>query len=68
MNSFRLRQLANLDQERMLRRYESECKELGSHMETEAERRERIKRNEYKKKCIERYTLPIKVKRGVKDD
>lgn len=36
------RRLAIFEEQRMLDRYPSECKELGSHMETEEEKAERL--------------------------
>lgn len=38
------RRLALLEERRMLDRYWDECKYLGSHIETEEERQERLKR------------------------
>lgn len=59
MKSDRLRRLAVLETEKMIIRYPSECKELGSHFETEEEKRERLKRKEQKRKQEERYKLHI---------
>lgn len=57
MNKSRLRRLAVLDTNRMCARYKKECKELGSHMETEEERKERLKRYEAQRKHRETYQL-----------
>lgn len=49
--------MAVLDTNRMCARYKKECKELGSHMETEEERKERLKRYEAQRKHRETYQL-----------
>lgn len=51
------KRLAVLETNRMCARYKSECKELGSHFETEEERAERLKRYECKRKYIETWGL-----------
>lgn len=41
----------------MCARYESECKDLGSHFESEEEKAERLKRYENHRKYLETWTL-----------
>ena len=53
----RRKELAVLETNRMCSRYESECRELGSHFETEEEKAERLKRDECKRKYLETYAL-----------
>lgn len=57
MNKNRLKRLAVMDTNKMCYRYESECRDLGSHMETAEEKADRLKRNECRKKHLETWTL-----------
>lgn len=53
----RRKRLAVLETNRMCARYESECKDLGSHFESEEEKAERLKRYENHRKYLETWTL-----------
>lgn len=55
----RRKYLGYIEMQRMIMRYSSECKELGTRKETEQEKKERLKRNEAKLRCEQRYQLHI---------
>lgn len=54
-----LRYLAQLEVDKMCARYESECKDLGSHIETNNERIQRLKNKEFKERYKQRHQLHI---------
>ena len=53
----RLRRLMYKEIREMSEKYKDECKYLGSHTETEGEKRERLKRAECEAKRKNRWTL-----------
>lgn len=55
--AYRLRQLMYKEINEMCARYEEECKELGSHMETAEEKAMRLKKKYYEELHRQRYQL-----------
>lgn len=57
--SSRRKYLGYIEMQRMIMRYPSECKDFESRKETEQEKEERLRRNEAKLRCKQRYQLHI---------
>ena len=61
-------EMSRLEQRQMLARYKSECRELGTRMETPEEKQKRIKRIEQEKRHRERYWIRDRSKDNATED